>query len=327
MSRPVLQEAGSSRYKSALHSRTFDKAVKKYRKKQLQEGKQRPRPILNKQNAEKPGSTSGSPHGHQAHAGAKPTAERFKESQEISQRALETLPGEVIKMSKQFQESMQFFVAGGADGTNPLQDRDAEGENGDLRIPPEMRTLLDELCNMETINERVKSEILQDEDARKTLFMLSLERESPVAIDPHLHANPCPLHGLGSFKRLVTSAEKALSALADRDALASITAAQRPLQRHQSILSTVSAGGTSDEAEDDDPRDHIRAQSEPALPSAHHPHVRHARQVHPKTSQTRDMSPTGRVSRGESSRSTPRAYTPAVAEDMPSSSSSSYVMS
>lgn len=189
----VLQEAGSSRYKSALHSRTFDKAVKKYRKKQLQEGKQRPRPIIDKQSsavAEK--STNGSANGHHSQAEAKPTVERFKEAQAISQRALETLPGEVIRMSKQFEEFMQFFVAGGADGTNPLEDRDAGGESGDLRIPPDMRKLLDELCDMESINDRVKGEILQDEDARKVSFRGQLTwnvNHSRASADP-LHAQP-----------------------------------------------------------------------------------------------------------------------------------------
>ncbi|KAI0698041.1 hypothetical protein C8T65DRAFT_742946 [Cerioporus squamosus] len=193
----VLQEAGSSRYKSALHSRTFDKAVRKYRKKQLQEGKQRPRPVIGKQaSGVAETATNGSANGHQPHAEAKPTSERLKESQEIAKRTLEALPGE---------------------------DRDAEGETGNLTIPPEMRKLLDELCDIEGINDRVKGEILQDEDARKTLFMLGLER---------------------SFKRLVTSAEKALSALADRDALASITAAQQPPKRHQALLNTISIADT-----------------------------------------------------------------------------------
>ncbi|RPD57007.1 hypothetical protein L226DRAFT_491051 [Lentinus tigrinus ALCF2SS1-7] len=298
----VLQEGGSSRYKSALHSRTFDNAVTKYRKNQLQEGKQRPRPVLNRPSttgAEKP--ANGSANGHQPHAEPKAIGERLKESQEISQRALETLPGEIIRMSREFHDYMQFLVSGRADSTNPLEGGDADGENGNLRIPPDMRNLLDELCNMEGINDRVRGEILQDEDARKTLFMLSLER---------------------SFKRLVTSAEKALSALADRDALASITAAQRPPQRHHSVFDTGSHADTPNDTDDDDPRDHIRAQSEPTLPVAYHQHVRHARQAYTRKSPIRDLSPVGRLSRGESPASPPRAYSPAIAEDMPSSSSS-----
>ncbi|RDX54769.1 hypothetical protein OH76DRAFT_995744 [Lentinus brumalis] len=299
----VLQEAGSSRYRSALHSRTFDKAVRKYRKKQIQEGKQRPRPIIGQRaSGIAEHATSGSANGHHPHDDVNSTVERLKESQEISKKALEALPGEVIKVSKQFHDYMQFFVAGGADGTNLLEERDAEGENGNLAIPPEMGKLLDELCDIEGINDRVKGEILQDEDARKTLFMLSLER---------------------SFKRLVTSAEKALSTLADRDALASITAAQRPPQRHQSLLSTVSIADSQGETEDDDRRDHIRARSEPELPSVHRQHVNHARHALTKKTPVRDLSPASRLTRDESSTSTPRAQSPATAttEDLPSSSS------
>ncbi|KAH9887203.1 hypothetical protein C8Q73DRAFT_255695 [Cubamyces lactineus] len=265
----VLQEASSSRYKSALHSRVFDKAVKKYRKRQLQETKQRPRPVVGQQQQQRSGAGAqtsdktreDSRPDHPASGSRNPsdvadtrqTAERYKESQEIAQRALEALPGEIVRGARLFQEYMQFFVSGSAEGTNPLEDGDGEDANGVPKVPPDMKKLLDELAEMEHINERVKIEILEDEDARKTLFMLSLER---------------------SLKKMVTSAEKALSALADRDALASIAAAQRsPVEEPHG--GRDAHADSSGEGEYGQSSALPRAQSEPTRP-LHHRRVRHA---------------------------------------------------
>lgn len=176
----VVQEAGSSRYKSALHSQVFDKAVKKYRKRQLQEGKQRPRPVAESSN---PASGSrprnsrhpdGSSHSYRTEDGDgdQPIAERAKESQDIAQHALEALPGEIVRGARTFQNYMQFFVSGATEGIDAIEDQDAEDERGLPKIPPDMRKLLDELADMEHINGRVKTEILQDEDARKVSFVV-----------------------------------------------------------------------------------------------------------------------------------------------------------
>ena len=188
-----MQEAGSSRYKSALHSHVFDKAVKKYRKKELQDGKQRPRPII-----QEPGISDDAersmPHGDQPedqHAGPsaahtdnmKPTNARLNEAHEVSRKALEALPGEIVRMSRIFRNHMQFFAAGRADGINPIYEPgdEDEGERGEkLKVPPEMRKLLDELAEMEGINERVKAEILQDQDARKVRAQSSSVARPPL---------------------------------------------------------------------------------------------------------------------------------------------------
>ncbi|KAI0360452.1 hypothetical protein OH77DRAFT_1555853 [Trametes cingulata] len=261
----VLQEASSSRYKSALHSRVFDKAVKKYRKRQIQESKQRPRPVVNNNAQNGNANTQEKRNGHAATSSGQPNGQgdtqqiegRLKQSQEIAQHILEALPGEIVRGARTFQEYMQFFVSGAVDGANPFDDRGSEDPNGMPTVPPDMKKLLDELAEMEHINERVKSEILQDEDARKTLFMLSLER---------------------SLKKLVASAEKALSALADRDALATLAAAQSssPQEaevevRSRAVTPDDDRSGSSGAQSSALPR----AKSEPARP-LHRRHVRHA---------------------------------------------------
>ncbi|KAI0747018.1 hypothetical protein C8Q80DRAFT_1220221 [Daedaleopsis nitida] len=283
----VLQEAGSSRYKSALHSRVFDKAVKKYRKKQVQEIKQRPRPIIRKDSsgASKLSATAQSTNSagsSSSHNASRPTVERYREAQAVAHRALEALPTEVVKMSRTFQEHMQFFVSGRADGLTALDDIEGDPE-GDpsLKVPPEMQKLLDELGSFETISERVKADILQDEDARKTLFMLTLER---------------------SLKHLVASAEAALSSLADRDALATMAAEdQKPSPLHRrSTFSVTSSPDTVTQGNND--RDHLRARSQPSLPSSprseqHQLHVKH---MHARWRQTQEAS-VSEVPRAEAS--------------------------
>ncbi len=176
-----MQEAGSSRYKSALHSQVFDKAVKKYRKKQLQEGKQRPRPVVQgsalasgsrPRHSRHPDGSSHSYHTEDGD-GDQPIAERMKESQDIAQKALEALPGEIVRGARTFQNYIQFFVSGATEGIDAMEDQDAEDERGLPKIPPDMRKLLDELADIEHINRQVKTGILQDEDARKVSLITS----------------------------------------------------------------------------------------------------------------------------------------------------------
>ena len=153
---------GSSRYKSALHSRIFDKAIKKYRKnmKQTQDVK---RPRLNSKN------TTGAPTGARKDSlrrqQSRPTVVRLREAEEQVQRALEVLPTEIIRNARTFHDYMEFFVSGGADGIDPVEEGD--DDHGKSKIPPDMTKLLDELGEIEGINQRLKAEILQDEDARK----------------------------------------------------------------------------------------------------------------------------------------------------------------
>ncbi|KAI0827166.1 hypothetical protein BC628DRAFT_1409942 [Trametes gibbosa] len=193
----VIQEAGSSRYKNALHSHVFDKAVKKYRKRQLQEGKQRPRPVMSGERSsshrQEVPRANGVLDAHLCHGSddARTVSEQLQKSQEIAQRALEALPGEIVRGARIFEEYIHFFVSGAADGASPFEDRANDDTHGMTNIPPDMRKLLDELAEIENINER-------DVDARK----------------------------VGSLKKMVTSAEKALSALADREALASLATAE-----------------------------------------------------------------------------------------------------
>ncbi|EJF63876.1 hypothetical protein DICSQDRAFT_102012 [Dichomitus squalens LYAD-421 SS1] len=191
----VLQEAGSYRYKNALHSRVFDNAVKNYRKrlKQTQDSKR------NRMNSKNTGAGPGGVRTAGLQQQNKPTFVRLREADKQARRALEALPNEIIRSARTLHDYMEFFVSG-VDGLDTIEEGDVA--SGTPNIPPDMTKLLDELGDMEGINPRLKAEILQDEDARKTLFMLSLER---------------------SMKRLVAHAETAMLALSERDALVTAT--------------------------------------------------------------------------------------------------------
>ncbi|KAI1797989.1 hypothetical protein LXA43DRAFT_1105991 [Ganoderma leucocontextum] len=222
----VLQEVGSSRYKNALHSRVFDKAVKNYRRnnKQILDVKH-PLSALNRN----PGHPT------------KPNAVRLREAQEQTQRALELLPCDIVRNAKTFRDYMSFFVSGSPGEIEGIAE--AGLDIGRPKVPPDMKKLLNELGVIEGISERLKSEILQDDDARKTLFMLGLER---------------------NLKKLVGSAEKALLALTERDALATIPAAQAYRLRLR----------PSDQKRHEDA---VRAHSEPPSDASRHPVERLAR--------------------------------------------------
>ncbi|PIL27708.1 transporter [Ganoderma sinense ZZ0214-1] len=233
----VLQEAGSSRYKTALHSRVFDKAVKNYRKNNKQ--------ILDVRH---PLSAFEKDHDHLCNP-TKPIAVRLQEAQEKTQRALELLPCDVVRNAKTFRDYVSFFVSASPGGIEGLAE--AGIDIGAAKVPPDMRKLLDELGDIEGISARLKSEILQDDDARKTLFMLGLER---------------------NLKKLVGAAEKALLALTERDALATLDhqeQREKEKRRGRSSLARRPTGFAFDQLDlkrhdDDADRTHtVRAHSEP----------------------------------------------------------------
>ena len=115
----VLQEAGSSRYKSALHSRVFDKAVKNYRNsnKQVLDVKH-PLTALHKN----PGPLR---------CATKTNIVRLQEAQEKTQRELELLPCDVVRNAKTFRDYMSFFVSGSFSSSSLLRGRvGGEGERG-----------------------------------------------------------------------------------------------------------------------------------------------------------------------------------------------------
>ena len=155
----VIEEAGSSRYKRALHSKTFDNAVKKYRQREDDITKQIA--AQNRPKAARSHSTS--------------TIDAAIEAAQTSaMRELEGLPNQIIRHSRTFFDQMRYLVEKGGQSLDMME------STGEIRtrIPMELKELLDEIAQYEEINERAKREILEDNDSRNVstglLSMLQL---------------------------------------------------------------------------------------------------------------------------------------------------------
>ncbi|GJE86492.1 voltage-gated potassium channel protein [Phanerochaete sordida] len=177
----VIEDAMSSRYKSVLHSKTFDAAVKKFREHENQQTEALARK-----------TTPRAPRAHQSTASL---LEAAKRADDAARQELEKLPTEIIRRVRAFHDQMQFFVNS---GTTVAEEAVAQEAQSQSRIPKQLRKLLDEIAELEDIGERAKREILEDDDSRNTLLMLSIER---------------------TLRRLINSAETSLAALAERDSL------------------------------------------------------------------------------------------------------------
>ncbi|CAK5272536.1 unnamed protein product [Mycena citricolor] len=169
----VISEAFSSKYHTVLYAGVFQRAVKRYH--------ERARTLADK-----------------ARRGVKagirrPGLSEHISSEELHQRAqvqLEALPHKILNEAKTFHEHVSYFVGLGPNGKPGV-------DVGD-ELPPGLQKLMDEITGAEKLGERVKREILQDEDARHTLFTLSIEQ---------------------ALRKMINSAEAAIQALDEREQL------------------------------------------------------------------------------------------------------------
>lgn len=146
----------SSRYKSALHSKTFDSAVKKFRERENKETE-----TLAKQTT---------PHAPRTHSDTS-LLQATERAEEVARKELEKLPTEIIRRVRAFHDHMQFFANSG----NAIAEEEVRPQS---RIPKRLRTLLDEIAELEEIGERAKREIMEDDDSRNVSEVCSLKRTS-----------------------------------------------------------------------------------------------------------------------------------------------------
>ncbi|KAH8101114.1 hypothetical protein BXZ70DRAFT_1064214 [Cristinia sonorae] len=197
----VLLEASSSRYKNALHSQVFDNAVKEFRKRENEEtnriAQERVFPRLR--------------HWKETYSEGRAEQEEADEDEvtpgmvdavrEMAQRDLESLPGEIMRQTRRIHEHIQLYVNHGGGLGDGEEDAKTEDSEKKAKVQQELKALLDEVSKIEGISGKAKREILQDEDARNTLFMLIIER---------------------SLRRMINSAERSMAALAERDSLVAL---------------------------------------------------------------------------------------------------------
>ncbi|KAJ7056198.1 hypothetical protein C8F01DRAFT_993501 [Mycena amicta] len=175
----VIAEAFSSKYHTALHTGVFNRAVKRYR--------ERARTMAERS---RKGRNNPTPQ-HEA----PPPLNRHQSKEDVlrevhsrTQLQLETLPHKILADAKMFHEHLSYFVGSG----------NKPGVDSGQELPPGLQQLMNEITGAEKIGERIKREILQDEDARQTLFTLSIEQ---------------------ALRKMINSAESALQALEEREQL------------------------------------------------------------------------------------------------------------
>jgi len=117
-----------------MHSGTFENVVKKYRREMKVQSEKKVEVGTNKE--------LGIP--------AKVQPSVVEGSSTRAQQSLESLPGQVLEQAKVFHRHIQHF---------------AQVEPGG-DIPPDLKLMLDDISRAQKLDERVKDEILQDEDAR-----------------------------------------------------------------------------------------------------------------------------------------------------------------
>ncbi|KAI0084730.1 hypothetical protein BDY19DRAFT_997463 [Irpex rosettiformis] len=200
----VIEEAGSSKYKRALHSKAFDIAVKKFR----QQENRKTEAIAARSHIELPRTPDDVS-----------LEQATREASITAQRELEQLPHQILRRGRIFHSHMQYLTNNNSvdtswgdtkspeetAGTGGAAERDrmtgtmTEKNGGSMsRTPAELRSLLDEISNLEEIGERAKKDIMEDDDTRNTLLMLSIET---------------------NLRRLINAAQRSLGALAERDSL------------------------------------------------------------------------------------------------------------
>ncbi|CCM01199.1 uncharacterized protein FIBRA_03247 [Fibroporia radiculosa] len=214
----VIEDAGSSRYQSAMHSRAFDKAVAKYRKDIARETARVSdadcdlHNIAGVKDADAEITTT---NGRTTPVTTEDVASRLDEAQKATQCQLEALPGDIVTRARVFRDYLRYFEG------DSSQNADPSAEGAQTNVPIEVRRLLDEIVKSEGVGERVKREILQDSDARRTLFILGVER---------------------ILRGMIGSAQQALDSVADRNSLQAISDGLR----HEADASSSGPKGTPD---------------------------------------------------------------------------------
>jgi hypothetical protein len=80
----------------------------------------------------------------------------LKEVHTRTQTQLEALPHKILADAKTFHEHLSYFVGAG---------NKVKVDSGD-DLPPGLQRLMNEITGAQKLGERIKREILQDEDAR-----------------------------------------------------------------------------------------------------------------------------------------------------------------
>ena len=141
----VLQDAFSSKYKSAVHSGVFENAVKKYRKNMKNQSKNKAKEEIHEE--------------FKIPIGAQQSLVERQSTR--ARRDLEMLPGRVLDQARVFHRYIHYLVQAEPGGT----------------VFPDLKLMLDDIGRGQKLDERMKVDILQDKEARNVSM-------SPYSIFP-----------------------------------------------------------------------------------------------------------------------------------------------
>ena len=159
----VLSEAYQSRYSTMMHNGLFDKAIRSYQ---------------NKTHTNRQASHADTP----TYDKSTMTVAERRQALDDTRVEMAAIPPKIIAQAKVFHAHLQYVLT----------------HNTQEKPPPGLQRALDELMDEEAMNDELRKEVLQDGEARRTLFMMSFER---------------------TLKRMVENAERVSKLIEERDSL------------------------------------------------------------------------------------------------------------
>ena len=173
------------------------------------------------------------------------------ESSSRAQKSLEILPTQVLEQAGVFRRHVQYLL-------QPEPDR---------VVGPDLKLILDDIARAHKLDERVKDEILEDEDARNVSAGLLITFHSPSLTEPLPRRCLCSVSKVspplkrytlvtksfpGALQDLIKIAESTLSTLTERDLLAARYREQQRAKECRNPKDQASGSGT---CHDDLPHD------------------------------------------------------------------------
>lgn len=163
----VLSEAYQTQYSTAIHNGLFDKTIRNYHARNQASGG----PTTSGDDEERPGLVR------------KMSVQERRDVLEETKAELVELPQRIIGQARALHSNLQYVLTHSHSQEKP---------------PPALQRALDEMLEDEAMNDALKKDIFQDEDARRTLYMMSFER---------------------SLKQMVESADKVSKLMENREML------------------------------------------------------------------------------------------------------------
>jgi potassium channel subfamily K len=169
----VVVDAFSNKYKSVFSLHSFDNAVRQYRRRKVTQLTITPSIAPSNQALSGIGLyVTSSPQGSSAALPEPEDPETASQRSRLAREHLENLPSEILEQARELEERVQYFAS-------LSQGNERAPEDDGMPIPPSLQKLMKDISIIQGVSERVRAEVFGDEEARQTLFMLSVEGSYP----------------------------------------------------------------------------------------------------------------------------------------------------